>query len=96
MNIGLFLINVVSTAFTIYYFMMFVYIISSWIPAMRESKFVQMIAQLVEPYLNIFRKIIPPLGMIDISPLIGIILFRFISDFALRGLITVFDLIGLL
>ncbi|UCZ51616.1 YggT family protein [Bacillus shivajii] len=93
---GEFILNVASTAFTLFYFLMFFYIISSWFPALRENQFGQMVAKIVEPYLSIFRKVIPPIGMIDISPLIGIILFRFISDFALRGLATVLSVLGLL
>ena len=93
---GIFILNVTSMAFNLFYFAMFLYIISSWFPKLRESQFMQVVAKIVEPYLSIFRKIIPPLGMIDLSPIVGIILFRFISDFALNGLRTVLTFIGLL
>ena len=38
------------------------------------------IARLVEPYLSIFRSIIPPIGMIDISPIVAIIALRFVEQ----------------
>jgi YggT family protein len=30
-----------------------------------------------EPYLSIFRRFIPPIGALDLSPLIGILLLQF-------------------
>ena len=30
-----------------------------------------------EPYLSIFRRFIPPIGPLDLSPLIGILLLQF-------------------
>ncbi|KGA97767.1 membrane protein [Alkalihalobacillus alcalophilus ATCC 27647 = CGMCC 1.3604] len=59
-----------------YSFLVIVYIFMSWFPNARESSFGQLIGSLVEPYLEPFRRIIPPLGMIDISPIVAIIVLR--------------------
>ena len=40
--------------------------------------------QVVRPYLNIFRRFIPPLGPIDLSPLIGILLLQFVGGLVVR------------
>lgn len=61
----------------------------SWIPSMREGTFGQFLGKIVEPYLSFFRQFIPPLGMIDISPIIAIFALRFIS----AGVYNVFSLI---
>lgn len=59
----------VSLLFEIYTIMLFVRILSSWLPELAHSRAIQFIAFYTDPYLNLFRQIIPPLGMIDISPI---------------------------
>ncbi|SDG95603.1 YggT family protein [Alteribacillus persepolensis] len=61
----------------LYSWMIIIYILMSWFPNARESSFGQMLGSLVEPYLEPFRKIIPPLGMIDISPIVAIVALHF-------------------
>ena len=64
--------------FTIYQFMIFGYILMSWIPSLQQSAFGEFLGKLVEPYLSIFRKFIPPIGMIDISPIIALFALQYI------------------
>ncbi|MDA3130990.1 YggT family protein [Aliibacillus thermotolerans] len=61
----------------IYSYVIIIYILMSWFPNARESSFGQMLGSIVEPYLEPFRKFIPPLGMIDISPIVAIIALHF-------------------
>lgn len=63
----------------LYSYVVIAYILMSWFPNAKESTIGQFIGSIVEPYLSPFRKIIPPLGMIDISPIVGIIALRFAS-----------------
>jgi YggT family protein len=44
------------------------------------------ISQLTDPYLNIFRNIIPSLGGIDFSPILAIILLQ-VVDSVVRSLL---------
>ena len=64
----LYLLNII---FTIYTFMLLIRVFGSWFPSFAGTRFMQFIAYYTDPYLNIFRKIIPPLGMMDISPMIA-------------------------
>lgn len=75
-----------SLALSLYTWGMFIYILMSWIPGARESAVGEVFSKLYEPFLEFFRKIIPPIGMIDISPLVAIILL----NIAQRGLAQVF------
>ncbi|AMQ07306.1 YggT family protein [Sporosarcina psychrophila] len=70
----------ITGAISIYSILLIIYILMSWIPASRETKFGIILGKITEPYLGFFRKFIPPLGMIDISPIVGIFALRFISD----------------
>src|SRR5699024_12629517 len=63
----------------IYYFGMIVYFFMSWLTGAREYKFGQFLSKLYEPFLEPFRNIIPPIGVIDISSIVALIvlvLFR--------------------
>lgn len=53
-----------------------IYILMSWFPNARETSIGQILARICEPYLEQFRKFIPPLGMIDISPIVAFIVLR--------------------
>jgi len=63
------LILIVDRIFLVYTIMIFIRILSSWLPELQEYRFMQFIAFYTDPYLNFFRKFIPPLGMIDLSPI---------------------------
>ena len=80
------ILSFVNVLFTIYSFMIIIYILMSWIPALQESKFGEILAKFVEPYLGIFRRFIPPIGMIDISPIVAIFLLNFIQQGAMTVL----------
>ena len=56
------------------------YILMSWIPSLQESKVGEMLGKAVEPYLGLFRKFIPPIGMIDISPIVALFALIFIEQ----------------
>ncbi|MFA9557378.1 YggT family protein [Evansella sp. AB-rgal1] len=65
--------DIIMQVLTLYSYLLIIYIFMSWFPNARESSFGQIIGRLVEPYLQPFRQIIPPLGMIDISPIVAIL-----------------------
>ncbi|MBM7705338.1 YggT family protein [Chryseomicrobium aureum] len=80
-----FLVSILYSVMNIYLFMILGYIIMSWIPSLQQSAIGNFLAAVVEPYLSIFRRIIPPIGMIDLSPIIAI----FALQIAFRGLTQV-------
>ena len=58
-------------------FVMLAYALVSWVPSLR-GKWTDYIAMLVEPVLTPVRRIIPPLGGLDISFLIVILAIQFV------------------
>ncbi|MCP1148367.1 YggT family protein [Bacillus sp. 1735sda2] len=58
----------------------------SWVPSARETAIGRFLTNICEPYLEPFRKIIPPIGMIDISPIVALLVIRFASLYGLTGL----------
>ena len=77
------LVRIVGTFFNIYLVMLFVRILSSWIPELSQTRFMQFISFYTDPYLNLFRRLIPPLGMIDISPIAAFFALQFIEKFVI-------------
>jgi len=64
----------------IYTFMIIGYVLLSWLPNARESFVGQLLGKLVEPYLSIFRRFIPPIGgMLDISPIVAVFALNFVA-----------------
>lgn len=72
------LVRTISILFQIYLLMLFARIISSWVPELQNTKFMRFIAFYTDPYLDIFRRVIPPLGMIDISPIFAFLALEFL------------------
>ncbi|QOY34389.1 YggT family protein [Anaerobacillus isosaccharinicus] len=72
--------SIINQLLFLYSYVVIAYILMSWFPNARESSIGQFIASIVEPYLAPFRKIIPPLGMIDISPIVAIIALRLATN----------------
>ncbi|WP_084715680.1 YggT family protein [Virgibacillus sp. SK37] len=66
------LYRILNLGLTIYSYAIIVYIFMSWFPGARESSFGSLLTRICEPYLEQFRKFIPPLGMIDLSPIVAI------------------------
>jgi YggT family protein len=70
----------VNALFTVYVILIFVRILLSWIPRMPYnpvlSAVVGFVHDVTDPYLNIFRRILPPVGgggfALDLSPMIGV------------------------
>jgi YggT family protein len=65
-------------AIDIYMILLIIYILMSWVPASRETKFGLFLGKITEPYLGFFRRFIPPLGMIDISPIVAIFVLNYL------------------
>jgi YggT family protein len=70
------LISFVNWVFDIYILFVFVHILLSWFQLPYNvwlARIRGVLYDTVEPYLRLFRGIIPPIGMLDISPIIAII-----------------------
>lgn len=77
---------ILSKLLEYYGYAIIIYILMSWFPGARETGIGRFMGAIVEPYLEPFRRIIPPIGMIDISPIVAI----FLLSFAQMGLQALF------
>lgn len=76
------LISIVRQLFDIYGWLIVIWCLMSWFPT-RSGSFMDdlkgALGMLVEPYLNLFRRFIPPLGGIDWSPVVAILVLTAIE-----------------
>jgi YggT family protein len=68
---------VVAWLLNLYVFIMLAYALVSWVPSLR-GKWTDYVAMLVEPVLTPVRRIIPPLGGLDLSFLVVILAIQFV------------------
>lgn len=67
-----------SSLLEIYKWILFIYILMSWLPNIAGSSIGLLFARVCEPFLAPFRRIIPPIGgIIDISPVIAFLALWF-------------------
>jgi YggT family protein len=81
----------VAALFLVYIILILLNILISWIPRMPYNPWLRamldFITETTNPYLNLFRRVIPPIGgggfALDLSPMIGIIVLL-----VLRGVVV--------
>jgi uncharacterized protein YggT (Ycf19 family) len=86
--------NYVDALFTVYILLIFVYILFNLLfsfgvrlPYARWSDAVLgFLRDVCEPYLRIFRRLIPPIGMFDFTPMIAIIVLYFVRTIVVHAI----------
>lgn len=65
----------------IYSVLLIIRILLSWFPNLNwYNPPLSILSQITDPYLNIFRSFIPPLGGIDFSPMLAIFALQIVSS----------------
>jgi YggT family protein len=72
------LMKVAATVLLTFFFLIIASVILSWVGARMQHPIVPIVYQLTEPVLRPFRKLIPPIAGIDLSPLFALIAINFL------------------
>ena len=70
------LANFVYVFLWVYLLLLFAYILTSWIRLPYSpwlNRIQRFLYDVCEPYLRLFRRFIPPIGPLDLSPMVGVI-----------------------
>ncbi|MHB8158884.1 MAG: YggT family protein [Desulfocucumaceae bacterium] len=62
------MITIINIAFEVYMTLMLVRILLSWVRHNQYQPVIRFIYEITDPVLGLFKKIIPPIGVVDISP----------------------------
>lgn len=74
------LVNILQDLIYVYTLVLVIYALLSWFPGARDSKFGQFIDRLAYPYLSFFDSILPSLGGISFSVIVGILVLQLASN----------------
>ena len=90
---GIMLYNVFMAAVDFYVGLIIIYILMSWLPSMPGivGDLYQVLGRLCDPFLDLFRRIIPPIGgsgmAIDFSPVVAVLVLQIAARFIGRFLL---------
>ena len=74
------LTNSLSSFINIYLFLIFVRILLTWFQTANwANQVTSFLSPITDPYLNIFRSFVPPLGGLDISPILAILVLQLVA-----------------
>jgi YggT family protein len=80
------LVTFVDVFLWVYTLLLFAYILTSWVRLPYRpwlNRIQRFLYDVCDPYLRIFRRFLPPLGPLDLSPMVAIFVL-----FIVRGIVT--------
>ena len=84
----------VNTLVLVYLVLIFIRILMSWIPRMPYNRYLAAVLQFVtdvtDPYLNLFRRFLPPVrmgpGALDLSPIVATLVLIVVSSIVVSAI----------
>jgi YggT family protein len=84
----------VETLTLVYLVLIFIRILMSWIPRMPYNRylaaFLKFVSDVTDPYLNLFRRVLPPVRMggggLDLSPIVATLVLIVVSSFVVSAI----------
>jgi YggT family protein len=64
----------------------FIRVLLSWFPIDPRNSLVMLLYDITEPILEPLRRVIPRMGMFDLSPLVALLLIQFLGRMAVNAL----------
>ena len=80
------LVRFVELLFNVMTFAILARVLLSWFPMSPGNKIAVFLYDITEPVLGPIRKIVPPVGMLDLSPFIAIVLLQVLEYIILSGI----------
>jgi YggT family protein len=84
----------VNTLALVYLILIFIRILMSWIPRMPYNRylaaFLKFVSDVTDPYLNLFRRILPPVRMggagLDLSPIVATFVLIIVTSIVVNAI----------
>jgi YggT family protein len=74
----------INNIFNLYFFLIILRVFLTWIPSIRwETQPWLTLREVTDIWLNLFRRFIPPLGGLDISPIVALIVLQILQALVL-------------
>jgi YggT family protein len=81
-------VGLVATLFDIYSYILLARVLLSWFPIDPYNLIVQLLIQLTEPLLAPIRRLLPPTGMLDLSPIVGFIIILVLKQIVVSLMVS--------
>ncbi len=79
------IIAVIAKTISIYSYILIIRVLLTWFPNLDWSNpILANISSITDPYLNMFRGIIPPLGGLDLSPILAFVVLDLAGNLIIR------------
>ncbi len=86
------LLSLVAFLFQLFYVLLIIRVILSWVPGINYSHpAVQFVFRLTSPVLNPIRRAVPPVGGLDLSPVVAILLLIIVQRVVMGLLVQAFS-----
>ncbi|HCJ79437.1 hypothetical protein HX99_05140 [Peptococcaceae bacterium SCADC1_2_3] len=82
------IIKTIEVFFFVYECLLITRIIMSYVRFTSYNPFFKFIYECTEPYLRLFRRVIPPVGMFDFSPLVAFFVLEIIRRLIINLVLT--------
>ncbi len=79
---ALFLANFIAIFAQVLSIAIFIRAMLSWFPVGADNRLVQILVQITDPILIPLRRVIPPMGLFDLTPMIAMLLLYAIGELA--------------
>ncbi|WP_017327606.1 YggT family protein [Synechococcus sp. PCC 7336] len=85
----LILVAVIARTLSIYSILLIIRVLLTWFPNVDWSNPIfSVLRQLTDPYLNLFRSIVPSFGGLDFSPMLAIILLQVVQGALVKAVVS--------
>ena len=74
----------------LYIFLILAYVVTSWVRLPYSpwlNRIQRFLYDVCDPYLRLFRRILPPLGPLDLSPMVAVIALVVLEQLVVEGLV---------
>ena len=96
MNVLVFLLQVLAQTLSIYLLVLLVRVLLSWFPNLDWSNPVlSSVSAITDPYLNVFRGLIPPIGGLDLSAIVAFLALQLAQGLLNGASVTLMGSAGL-
>ena len=82
--------SIVGNIFNLFYILIVLRIFLTWIPSINwQQQPIKAVREVTDLYLDIFRKFIPPIGGLDVSPIVALIALNILQILVTNILVSI-------
>ncbi len=81
-----YLVSFVNVLFTVLTMAVFARVLLSWFPIRPDNPIVVLIYEITDPIIRPLRRIVPSLGMLDLTPIVAMFLLQIVQNLLVQAI----------